>query len=809
MPDNLDFQQISDTGKAPKTRIADCKSLNAIVKKLVELDLVSALNRQDVQAAVDGKPPYDERWLIDSGQEGRCNLNFQDLKKRVKRECMSYYDLTESVPMLAIVHMPMTEDDATVKMNWCQIMSEEWHKMLKDWNSFNPYFQLLVQRFVTHGMGFLFFEDDINWKWRVAGLEDFKMPRMTTLAEEELDIAVAFRDVTTSQLYHWCEQADDSDKRWNKQEVYKAILNAYSNQAVWSQGEWEKWETILKDNDIYAAHRANEYVKLAYVWVREYSGKVSYYLTIRLGTNDDYLFKCENMFENVNQCFNFFPYEVGTNGTLMSVRGLAYDSYPSAQVLNTLRCDTVDSARLAGKIILQPKSAIEAEDMAIIYYGGVVYIPPEVTIQDIKLQNPADAILPVINDMSNLLKGDQPDISPRTNQPQGDQRKTKFQVQKEATEDNVLPTAQLDLFYPSWKRHLNEVWRRTRNKDLKASDPGGREVFDFRKRCHNRGVPMEILLSAESWVEPYKAVGYGSPTSRLMAFDEFMQYWGSLDPVGQNNLLRDRFAQKVGYSQVDLYVPRIKVNGRMPMDAEIAELQNAAMSAGVPVSVMPNDHHILHLQAHLPNLEVDLEQLEGPGQGNNPQLLQVAEAKTQHAARHIEYLKPDKLNAELVAELQRKFNNLSERTSAAAKAFQIEQMKQQQELLKRAGTPTATGLPPEAEEHAQQMDINQAEHQQDIGQTAQKHALEMKAKETEMAQKEQAHAMSMKEREAQIRRADEEHKLKLKHMQEMHAQEKKNVSDMHAQDKELKEKTTRAKTAAMKTAAAQPKPKTK
>lgn len=795
MADNLDFEQISDTGKAPKTRISDCKSLNAVVKKLVQLDLISALNRQDVQAAVDGKPPYDEKWMQDSGQEGRCNLNFQDLKKRVKRECMSYYDLTESVPVLANVNMPMNEMDATMKMNWCQIMSEEFHKMLKDWNSFNSYYQLLVNKFVTHGLGFLFFEDDINWKWRVAGLEDFKLPRMTSLAEEEVDIAVAFRDVTTSQLYHWVEQAPDDDKRWNKQEVYKAILNSYSNQAVWSQGEWEKWQTILKDNDIYAAHRANEYVKLAYCWVREYSGKVSYYLTLRLGTNDDYLFKCENRFDDVNQCFNFFPYEVGTNGTLMSVRGLAHEEYASAQTLNTLRCDTVDSARLAGKIILQPKSAIEAEDMSLSFYGGVVYVPPEVTISNVKLANPADAILPVINSMSELLQSNQPNLNPVGRQPQGDQRKTKFQVQKEATEEAVLPTAALDLFYPPWKRHLNEVWRRVKNKDLKASDPGGKEVFAFRKRCHIRGVPQEVLTDPESWVEPYRAIGYGSPTSRLMAFEEFMELWGSLDPVGQNNLLRNRFAQKVPWTQVDEFVPRIKLNGRMPMDAEVAELQNVAMSAGKPVSVMPNDHHILHLQAHLPDLEGDLEQLEGPGQGSNPQLIQIAEAKTQHSARHIEYLKPDKLNAQVVAELQRKFNNLSERTSAAVKAYQVEQAKQQEKLMQQQ-IPTATGLPPEAEAHAQQMDQNATEHQQDVGQSAQKHALDIKAKETELNQKAQEHAMTIKEREAEMARKDAEHKLKLKHLQ-----------DEHEHSLKLKEKDAAAKRAAAKEVAAAPKSK--
>jgi hypothetical protein len=435
----------------------------------------------------------------------------------------------------------------------------------------------------------------------------------------------------------------------------------------------------------------------------------------------------------------------------------------------------VDNAKLSGSMILQPKSAIEAEDMSMIFYGGAIYIPSEVTIQNVKLANPADGLLPVIQDMAGILQDGQPNLTPTSpDAASGDQRKTKFQVQKETMEEAVLPTAALDLFYQPWKRHLNEVWRRTKNADLKANDPGGKEVFEFRKRCIRRGVPHEALMDHESWVEPYRAVGYGSPGSRLMAFDELMQYSGSLDAVGQNNLLRDRFAQKVGYAQVDNYVPPIELNGRMPMDAEIAELQNAAMSAGVPVSVMPNDHHILHLQAHLPNLDTDLQQLEGPGQGQNPQLLQVAETKTQHSARHIQRLKPDKLQAKIVAELNRQFNNLSERTSAAVKAYQQEQAKQQAKMAMAAQTPTATGLPPEAEAHAQEMDQNAAEHAQDQGQSAREHIQDLGQSAAKHAQGMQeaatTTALDTQERQMKMRHAEDAHRLDLQHKQETHEQ---------------------------------------
>jgi hypothetical protein len=739
---DLDLRQITPEGKAPKTRIADATSLNNVIKKIVQRDLSSALARQDVQQAVDGKPPFEEQWLRESGQEGRCNLNFQDLKRRLKKEELGYYDLTESVPVLALVE---TEYDSTLDQakvfQWTSIMSEEFHKLLKDWKSFDTYFQLLIKKFCTHGVGFLYFEDDLDWRWRVAGLEDFKMPRYTTLAEDELDIAVAFRDVTTAQLYQWVQDVDDSDKRWNKQEVYKAILKATDANLIFSQGEWEKWQNILKNNDIYAATTAQDTVKLGHAWVREYSGKVSQYMTLRNGGNDDFLYKCENRFDSVNECFTFFPYEVGTNGYLHSVRGLAHERFPAAQELNSLRCQSSDNARLSGSLLIQPKTATSAEDMALIFYGGVVYIPPEVEIQDGQLANPTQGLLPVIDQMSMLLQDSQP--TPDQGKPPSKTEKTKFQVQKEAMDEAALPTASLNLFYQPWKRHLNEVWRRVNNKKLKQKDLGGKEVFEFRKRCMARGVPHEFLLGHSSWVEPYRAVGYGSPSNRLLALDEFMQYYGSLDPMGQNNLLRDRFAQKVGYAQVDRYVPMMQANGRRPYDVEIAELQNTAMQAGGQPSVGPNDAHILHLQIHLPSLEQILEELES---GNTtPQLLQVATVMTQHCAQHLQLLKPDELQKGVVAELQREFNNDAQRTSAAMEHYQRQQAKQAQMQ--------------QEEQQKNQAQLGSAQTQQTLDQMKASHMQE-------------SHEQDLASKKQDMRMKEEAHQLMLTHQKEKFAQDR-------------------------------------
>lgn len=693
----------SKTGAAPKTRIKDAASLNAIVKRIIEEDSPRALSRVDVQKMVDGEPPYNPLYMQQSGQEGRCNLNFGDGKARVKAEAAGYYDLTDSVPTLAI---PIVETgDPVQRTQWSMIMAEEWHRMLKDWADFDPYFQLLIQKKVTHGVGFIYREDDVNWKWKVAGLEDFKVTRGVTLSESDSSTAIAIREIDAGDLYAFIERVDDNDKRWSKKEVRQAILRAASGEVLlYSNGLWEKFQEMAKNNDAFVSVTAKDKVKIVHVWQKEFSGKVSHYITLLDASNSDFLFKFQNRFDSVHQAFTFFPYEIGTNGTLHSSRGLAHDIYATVQVLNTLKCQTVDNARLSGSLLLQPNTEADAEDLAILFYSGAAYIPPNVKVQNGNLNNPSTNILPVIQEMSMSMRHNTGDFLSRASDNTKEQ--TKFEVQSQLSKEAVLPTSGMNLFYQPWGRHLNETWRRTVNPKLKSTDPGGREVFDFRRRCMEREVPEDILMGVKR-VMAVRAVGYGSPSNRLLALDEFMQFFGELDPVGQNNLLRDRFAMRVGYGQVDRYVPKIEEGGRLPVDVQIAELQNAAMSDGKPQPVRPNDMHLVHIGSHIEDMNIDLETMES-GEGDE-RLLQIVQMKHQHLYEHMKWLKPDKLNKAAVGDAQKKYNNIAQRVRAATTHFQ-------RIAAKEAGRQPAQspGLQQEFEEHRMKMQFKEEQHQQKL-----------------------------------------------------------------------------------------------
>jgi hypothetical protein len=101
----------------------------------------------------------------------------------------------------------------------------------------------------------------------------------------------------------------------------------------------------------------------------------------------------------------------------------------------------------------------------------------------------------------------------------------------------------------------------------------------------------------------------------------------------------------------------------------------------------------------LPSLTADLDLLES-GQGT-PELLASAQLKAQHITDHMVYLKPDKLNEKIVAELNRQANNALQRVKAATDRAERELARQQQadaqELEERRQT---FGPSPDAQQKA-------------------------------------------------------------------------------------------------------------
>ena len=591
---SIDLETISESGKAPRTRIKDARSAHAIFTAIRNADDASAIDRRKIQSMLDGEPPFSNSQLKALGQGYRANLNFGEAAGAMEVALSAYSDLVNSVDKLAQVKTSF--GDASERVEWENIISEEFHRTLTDWDEFFYKQQLLAHQFVAYGVGFAYFDDNRNWQWGVSGLRDFRVPRGTAASDTKFEIATVERNYMAGELYQFIENPKvAAELGWNVEETRRALLHSVEIGNATGR-DWERLQEELKNNDLMYSHARSKVIRCVHYFVKEFDGTISHYIGTRAGDTDDFLFKKPSRFQHANEAFVLFSYGIGSNGLLHSIRGLGYKLFPFIQLSNRLRNAVVDGAMLSSALMIQPTTGEDISNLTLMYNGPLSVLPPGLNVVDRAAPNLAGNVLPIVRDLDNVRMNNTGSYNPRQTVYDGGSR-TATEVQAELAQQSILGTQAMNLYYVPWQKLLAEQFRRLATVKYRADEPGGREAIDFRKRVEARGVPWKAVEQVYR-VTAVRAVGAGSSGARLLAFNEFMQILPRFDEVGQRNLIRDRVAARVGYDQVDRYIPKGEIE-RIPVDAKIAELENDAMQGGRAVSVNPGENHAVHARVHL------------------------------------------------------------------------------------------------------------------------------------------------------------------------------------------------------------------
>jgi hypothetical protein len=673
--------------KISESRLNDASSARELAKKLRDADSSSAKNRAMVDAMFNGEPPYDDNALKDSGQEDRTNLNFNEADSIRAQALAGYYDLVGSVNELISVQTKFGDEHK--RLEWASIISEEFSRMVRDWVGFEFFYQRLTGQFVDHGVAFAYFPDDIDWRPAAAGLREFKIPRNTPANEEAIEVATCEAEFHLHQLYASIKDAEAAKGAgWDVKLARDLIKKAIASKDTTLNTKFQDWEAIeadIKNNDLYWSHVKATVVKLDHIWVRELDGTVTHAIVDREGESKDFLFRRVSRFPSVLNAFIGFTYGIG-NGYYHGVRGLGFKILPHIQVANRLRCTVIDGAILSSVAMVQPvdQTARGLDDLSLTTFGPFAVLPPGLKLVERSIPNYSNSILPVINDLSMQLQNNTSGYQARAVTPDG-QARTAYEVRAQLQKEAVLSASAINLFYAPWARLVREMFRRAKDPELSQTDPGGKEVFAFRQRLAARRVPLEALYNVFR-VEPVRSIGYGSASMRMVALDEAMQLAYSMDEAGRNNLVRDRLAARFGYETVDRYVPRPDASMRPPIDQKIAELENQSIMQGSMLSVLPNENHFVHANAHL-NMLTEVLQGVQQGQMPLPQGVVVFQSGIPHVAPHVEALATDPMHAQeagrmrqalqqLTAAGQRMMDELQAQQENEAKAQQAEQQRQ-------------------------------------------------------------------------------------------------------------------------------------
>jgi len=598
-----------ETLEAPPERVSSPSAARGIFKKLEEDDETGSFNRSLVQGLMDFIPPHDDAELENKGQSDRFNITTGE-GPAIKNEAVSaYMDIYSNPKTLADI--PLTKDiDENYSFTWSQIMAEEFTTMDRSDDKSLPLHLQLSDVYVTHGVGVAFFDDKQTMQYSVAGLDKFKFPRSTGIISSGVEIAAASGSMTVTDLY--AKIGAGALDGWNESAVKKAIVNTTTKSKNEKWGNWEEVQRDIKANEAYVSTIA-EPVKVIFLWVKEFSGKISFYITTlhacETGNGtEEFLFRQRDFYDSADEAFQLFTFNVGNGGLLYTVRGLGYLIYQLCTAMDVMHCKLLDNARIGSSLIVQPASTEDLQDSQLIDAGGFICLPPTMKIPERQMsQNLNNSLIPAIEESRRILNRATGGLAAgNTVMNQEQDRKTKLEVSSQLDYLNKLNSFAITLFYGPYDKIMREKVKRAFT--VRQKDKGARKrVNEMKARCLARGVPEEAFSKIDfKRVKATRIIGTGSRASRIMLLDQVQQLYSTFDAVGRSNFEYDYLVELLGVDKAERYTGKPNET-RLPYDFKIAQLENLELLEGDYVVPTDGENHMVHLSAHVEPLQAGLE----------------------------------------------------------------------------------------------------------------------------------------------------------------------------------------------------------
>jgi len=654
-------------------------------------DYIASRDRAVVQSMADRNAPYSDSRLRQLGISGITNVNWGDLGIAQMEAEKPYNSVLMSMSHFGIVPFKngiMTDVEAEEKEI---IVAEELHRMITEWRDFRFRWKMNAHFFTMWGVSFTYREDNLDWRWKVSSLQDVKVPRGTQATVNEVDRIFMKADMTPSDLFAKIRDPEVGRLAgWNEAQIRMSCANAQPKPL--NTQSPEDMQAMWKDNSVYSGN-TNIVVQVVHGFVKEVDGSVSHYIVdYTLNTAEaQFIYEKKGKFADMSEFINAYLFGVGTNGDFHSIRGNAFNLFPSAAALNKLRCKLVDKANDEANTFLSTDNEDATIDNMIVPRGPYFQLTTGVNFVERTTPPVAGNLVPAIEEMEQTFRVQSSGMAPRSTAQTERGQKTKYELQRADEIDSSLTSDSMDMFLDSWKWDYREVVKRVINPDLQEDHPGGKQAFDFRRRCEQRGVPYVLLQQLDfDNINLNRGIGRGSSAERRSVLSNLNDtIFGRLDPEGQQILTRDTIAAQTDYRYALMLVPR-QAGQRPPVDKQIANIENMDLKTGSDAVLVPNQNHIVHVGTHLELLQAydaAIAEVQVELKDAIPVMLKASE----HCNEHMQYIDPE---SQPYRTYKQALQQLNEVITNGAKHLEADQRKAQKAMEKGLPPPEEDGTPP-------------------------------------------------------------------------------------------------------------------
>lgn len=607
-----------ETGAPPRARLTSADGARGLWHSFTDDDRLGSYQRAQVREQLSGAPPYSQSKREEEGQGSLFNVNTGRARTIVDAAQSGAMDIFASDRN--IVNIPLSKNvPKNVKVGYQRCIEDRFTEMIRGWEPFGGRVANLCYAWAADGIGVAFFEDATTWKIGSASLSEIKFPSRCEPVSSLIPQAIMKKTLHVGELWRKIENEEASkEEGWNRDAVIAAIHTAGSAK----NNDWKNWEKLLEDLKANEAHVANtiEPIEILYVFIEEVDGAVSFYTCAANGGGrkdptgftsggsdaNGFMQIQERKYKSMNEAFQVFPYGVGENNRLYTVRGMGYFVYQSANAENILFSDSLNAAKMNAFPVFQYSGTEAQEDATFEDLGFASLIGPGVSPVDAKLSDkdirknlgPAmDMVNKSLGEVSGgLSEGIQ--FSGRENQDS---------VSASLTQLNAMNAAAISSFYPPLDRLFKEQVRRVFK--LKSDTPESKEMK--RKLFEEDHIPKEVLdhIVFED-VKAFRLLGGGNKANRLQTLEKTRaQLYGAMDAEGRKESDYDLAMELGSKESADRYIGAPE-HTRTTFDASLAELENFHLLEGAQIEPKDGQDHLVHIREHMEELTVSVEAVE-------------------------------------------------------------------------------------------------------------------------------------------------------------------------------------------------------
>jgi hypothetical protein len=644
----LQLETLSDSGKPPKSRIANASDASQIGDSLIFAGQERSRWNARLKGMFDGNPPFSPAKLRAEAQAWRANVNFLEAKAASSAALVPYYDLFSGAKYYSRVQCEYYESPEQTE--YCSnVITEEFDYLLKEYDGFDFNMQWMLGDFMRFGRGYLMWPDESDWRFHCTPQHKVFVSDGSDATPENLELLMVRQSYRVHELYKYIEDRETARTMgWDIDGVVASIVNAmpesYTEPSANYTYEWVQQR--IKDRDLLEGVRCST-VGARHLLVKEFDGKVSHFIVdeprgpqkanrdaARSPVPQNFLYKNIGRFDDFRQIISTFFLET-PDGSWNGAQGLGHDLYSMMALKDRLKCATIDLSFMRTGVTLQAKTAAAMQKASLTRFGPVNIIPPDFEVQQAGILGDIQAPLSADRMLDEVIMNNTGVYRQRQEKPQGNPR-TAREVELQYQTQAVLSNSGVNRFYLQLDKCFAETYRRVvlprNNTD---EDFASRKAREFIKRCTNRGVPDQAIRNVRC-VLAYRNAGNGSIVMRQQNIQSTLPLFGLLPENGKQNFLDYALSSIHGQSMADLFNPKTKESKLPTEDASWAMLENSAIKTGAPVQWNPHQNDVIHAQIHLQAGAQAGASLE---QGANPaEVAAFIDGIGQHTSIHLQHL---------------------------------------------------------------------------------------------------------------------------------------------------------------------------